>query len=157
MGKIHDYANRHQSIPLGWALDEAGNPTTDAVAAKVGAIAPFGGAKGYALALAIEVLVSTLTGSAAGRNVMGTLDSKHICNKGDLFIVIDKGAAGGIEGVVSGYLDLIRASPPSKPAVPVLVPGDRARASRDELRRTGISVEPQLWVQLQELAMGKAS
>ncbi|HKB97013.1 MAG TPA: Ldh family oxidoreductase, partial [Rhizomicrobium sp.] len=47
MGKIHDHANRGAPIPLGWALDENGDPTTDASAAKKGAIAPFGGAKGY--------------------------------------------------------------------------------------------------------------
>ena len=40
MGKIHDHANRGAPIPLGWALDENGDPTTDATAAKKGAIAP---------------------------------------------------------------------------------------------------------------------
>ena len=30
MGKIHDHANRGAPIPLGWALDENGDPTTDA-------------------------------------------------------------------------------------------------------------------------------
>ena len=62
MGKIHDHANRNAPIPLGWALDENGDPTTDAAAAKKGAIAPFGGPKGYALGLAFEVLVSSLAG-----------------------------------------------------------------------------------------------
>ncbi len=47
MGKIHDHANRGEPIPRGWALDAQGRPTTDAAAAKAGAIAPFGGAKGY--------------------------------------------------------------------------------------------------------------
>ena len=35
-----------QSDRLGWAMDENGDPTTDAAAAKKGAIAPFGGPKG---------------------------------------------------------------------------------------------------------------
>src|SRR5690606_34961065 len=43
MGKIHDYANRQEPIPSGWALDKDGNSTTDARAATQGAIAPFGG------------------------------------------------------------------------------------------------------------------
>ena len=69
MGKIHDHANRHEPIPPNWALDENGDPTTDAVAAKKGAIAPFGGAKGYALGLAFEVLVASLASSAIGTAV----------------------------------------------------------------------------------------
>src|SRR3954471_659896 len=64
MGKIHDHANRGAPIPLGWALDENGDPTTDASAAKKGAIAPFGGPKGYALGIAFEVLVASLAASA---------------------------------------------------------------------------------------------
>ena len=75
MGKIHDHSNRGAAIPEGWALDAAGNSTTDADAAKGGAIAPFGGAKGYALGLAFEVLVASLAESAIGRGVKGTLDS----------------------------------------------------------------------------------
>jgi len=66
MGKIHDHANRGAPIPLGWALDEKGDPTTDASAAKKGAIAPFGGPKGYALGIAFEVLVASLAASAIG-------------------------------------------------------------------------------------------
>ena len=64
MGKIYDYASKGLPIPLGWALDKNGDPTTDAEAAKSGAIAPFGGPKGYALGVAIEVLVASLTASA---------------------------------------------------------------------------------------------
>src|ERR1700722_701684 len=80
MGRIHDHANRGEPIPEGWALDADGNPTTDAAAAKSGAIAPFGGAKGYALGLALELLVMSLAGSAIGTAVHGTLDSQSECN-----------------------------------------------------------------------------
>ncbi|MFO1248199.1 MAG: Ldh family oxidoreductase [Alphaproteobacteria bacterium] len=80
MGKIHDHANRGAPIPLGWALDENGDPTTDASAAKKGAIAPFGGPKGYALGIAFEVLVASLAASAIGTGVKGTLDSVNPCN-----------------------------------------------------------------------------
>jgi LDH2 family malate/lactate/ureidoglycolate dehydrogenase len=40
-------------------------PTSDA-AAKQGAIAPFGGAEGYGLGVAFEVLVASLAASAIG-------------------------------------------------------------------------------------------
>src|SRR5437899_5172266 len=43
-------------LPEGVAIDEDGRPTTDATAARRGALLPFGGPKGYALALAMEAL-----------------------------------------------------------------------------------------------------
>ena len=53
-------------------------------AAKAGSLAPFGEAKGYALGLAFELLVTGLTASAIGRDVRGTLDSDRDLQQGRL-------------------------------------------------------------------------
>ena len=151
MGKIHDHANRGEPIPLGWALDADGNPTTNAGDAKKGAIAPFGGAKGYALGLAFEVLVAGLAASAIGTDVKGTLDSVEVSNKGDLFIVIAPRHADAARALVSAYLDEIRAMRPSDPAHPVLVPGDRARATKAKAVSHGLKLADGLWSDLQAL------
>jgi len=151
MGKIHDHANRDAPLPEGWALDAQGNPTTDAMAAKDGAIAPFGGAKGYALGLAFEVLVASLAESAIGNGVQGTLDSVHPSNKGDLFIVIAPPHAQAARALVTDYLDAVRASPPADPATPVLIPGDRAHAARDKSKADGVTLDDGLWEDLQKL------
>lgn len=148
MGRIHDHAHRGEPLPEGWALDAEGNPTTDPVAAKDGAIAPFGGAKGYALGLAFEVLVASLTGSATGREVVGTLDSTRVCNKGDVFIVAEPSAP---VGVVSEYLAQVRDTPPASPERPVLVPGDRARATREQTLARGIDVAEEVWDRITSL------
>lgn len=152
MGKIHDHANRGAPIPLGWALDENGDPTTDATAAKKGAIAPFGGPKGYALGLAFEVLVSSLAAAAIGTKVKGTLDSVNPCNKGDLFIVIAPPHADAARELVSGYLDDIRAAAPANPEHPVLAPGDRAQKARAQSMARGMYLDDGLWADLQKLA-----
>ncbi|MGZ5921496.1 MAG: Ldh family oxidoreductase [Rhizomicrobium sp.] len=152
MGKIHDHANRGAPIPLGWALDEKGDPTTDAAAAKKGAIAPFGGAKGYALGLAFEVLVASLAASAIGTDVKGTLDSVTVSNKGDLFIVIAPPHADAARELVSGYLDEIRAAAPADPEHPVLAPGDRAHKVRAGSQKRGVYLDDGLWADLQKLA-----
>jgi LDH2 family malate/lactate/ureidoglycolate dehydrogenase len=151
MGKIHDHANRDAPLPEGWALDAQGNPTTAAMAAKDGAIAPFGGAKGYALGLAFEVLVASLAESAIGNGVQGTLDSVHPSNKGDLFIVIAPPHAQAARALVTNYLDAVRASPPADPATPVLIPGDRAHAARDKSKADGVTLDDGLWEDLQKL------
>lgn len=150
MGKIHDHADRGDPIPLGWALDANGEPTTNASAAKAGAIAPFGGPKGYALGLAFEVLVASLTGAAIGRDVTGTLDSDTVCNKGDVFIVIEP--AKGAGAIITNFLDDLRRSPPVTPDRPVRIPGDRAMVA-DAARRSGhMQVSSKVWARISALA-----
>lgn len=147
MGKILSYAQRGEPIPLGWAVDAAGKPTTDATAAaRTGAISPFGGAKGYALGITIETVVAALTGTALGRDVSGTLDETSRCNKGDLLICLSPQALGlsHLLPAIGDYLDQVRASP-APGGEPVTVPGDRARACRQDRLMNGIPLDDGVW------------
>jgi LDH2 family malate/lactate/ureidoglycolate dehydrogenase len=147
MGDVHDHAHRKAPLPAGWALDANGQPTTDPEAAKGGALAPFGQAKGYALGLALELLVGSLTGAALGRDVRGTLDDTAICNKGDVFIVIK-----GVQRNLETYLAAIRAMEPAPGFDQVLIPGERGRACRELRLRDGVPIATAVWRTLQRLA-----
>jgi LDH2 family malate/lactate/ureidoglycolate dehydrogenase len=68
-GKIRRAQRMKESIPLGWALDETGTPTTDPVAALKGTLLPIGGPKGYGLALMVDALAGLLSGSRYGPEV----------------------------------------------------------------------------------------
>ncbi len=151
MGKINNHAMRDVPIPLGWAVDGKGHLTTDPQAAKTGAIAPFGGAKGYGLGLAIELLVAALAGSDLAPAVHGTLDDIHPSNKGDLLILIDAAAGNGRATSLSGYLEQLRLSPAVDAQNPVAVPGDGARRRRAGTMQSGIDLPPQLFEQLMAL------
>jgi (2R)-3-sulfolactate dehydrogenase (NADP+) len=61
--RIRDAAAAGEPIPEGWALDAGGAPTTDAAAALLGPLLPFGGVKGSNIALVIELL-SVLSGAS---------------------------------------------------------------------------------------------
>jgi len=150
MGKIHDHALRGAPLKDGWALDEDGQPTTDAECAKRGSIAPFGQAKGFALGLAFELLVASLVGSAFAPDVHGTLDSEHVANKGDLFIVIDPASGDQHLRRISDYLDVLRASPPADPSRPVSVPGDGTRKRRLASLAEGFDINDPLWTALRD-------
>lgn len=52
-----------KAIPLGWAIDPDGNPTTNPAEGLKGAQLPFGGYKGAALALMVELLAGALIGT----------------------------------------------------------------------------------------------
>jgi (2R)-3-sulfolactate dehydrogenase (NADP+) len=60
---IRKAAHAGRSIPEGWALDAAGNPTTDARAAVKGTLLAFGGSRGANIALMVEVLSAGLSGA----------------------------------------------------------------------------------------------
>lgn len=152
MGKIHNHALRGEPIPAGWAVDAAGRSTTDPEAAKAGAIAPFGDAKGYGLGLAIELLVALLAGSDIAPDVRGTLDDTNPATKGDLLILINPAAGTGGAAALTAYLDRLRASRPAEAQRPVAIPGDRSRARRARAMTTGIDVPDALFDTLAALA-----
>lgn len=68
-GKIAAAAAAGSTVPDGWALDRDGKPTTDAQAALMGMLAPLGGAKGFALAMAVESLTGVLVGPSLSADV----------------------------------------------------------------------------------------
>ena len=76
------------SIPLGWAVDGSGRPTTDpAEAIDNGALLPYGGYKGYGLAFVIELLTGILSASVI--NDDGETFPTKQDTIGFFFIVID--------------------------------------------------------------------
>lgn len=61
-----------ENLPPDWALDSEGRPTTDPATALSGILMPAGGAKGIGLAMMVEVLAGSLSGThAAGGNIFG--------------------------------------------------------------------------------------
>lgn len=151
-GKVLDHAARGLPLAPGDAVDSAGVPTTDAAAALDGAISPFGGPKGYALGLILEVLVATVTRTALGEDVRGTLDPANPSTKGDLFIAMDPTAFGSGAAPVAAYLAALRGTTPAPGHDRVLVPGDRARATRAANLADGVPVSQVTWARARQIA-----
>jgi len=93
LGKITMAAAAGEDIPLGWAVDAEGQPTTDPQAALGGSLVSAGGYKGYGIGLMVEILASALTGSNRSVNVpplKAPEGPPH--NLGQFYIVIDPAA-----------------------------------------------------------------
>src|SRR5262249_11497691 len=73
-GKIRVYLQQGEPIPLTWALDRDGQPTTDAAKALEGLLQPVGEYKGVALAMVMGILSSMLSGASYGTE-LGTMES----------------------------------------------------------------------------------
>src|ERR1700676_3031515 len=148
IGKIYASKHRGEPIPSGWAIDAAGNPTTEADEALKGSLTPAAGPKGYGLGISIGILAGLLPGGEIGRLVLGTLDTDSRCTKGDFFLLLNPGAFPGgptLASRVASYLDELRHSPPQTGCKSVIVPGDRARQLREERLRSGIPLPKEVW------------
>ena len=67
-GKVVLAQKEGHTIPEGWAVDKNGAPTTDPAAVlDGGSMLPFGGPKGYAISLFIDLMASCLAGAKNGR------------------------------------------------------------------------------------------
>ena len=98
-GKLMVAARDGQPIPLGWALDSQGQPTTDAKAGLAGSMLPLGAVsspKGSMLALIVELLVTAVVGARFGFEASSFfVDKGNAPRIGQAFVVIDPGALAG--------------------------------------------------------------
>ena len=93
LGKITMAAAAGESIPLGWAVDADGQPTTDAQAALNGSLLSAGGYKGYGLGLMAELLAGALTGSRLSVEVPPLKAAEGLPHDlGQFYILIDPSA-----------------------------------------------------------------
>ncbi|MGF1863122.1 Ldh family oxidoreductase [Photobacterium profundum] len=93
-GRIKEYQDAGLQIPLSWAMDEVGRPTTCAIEALKGSLQPLGGYKGFAIGCMVDIFSSVLSGSAFSTHIHGTSLHKkerkgEINRKGDFFFVVD--------------------------------------------------------------------
>jgi len=71
LGKITMAKAAGQKIPLGWAVDANGEPTTDPDAALKGALVSAGGYKGWGFGLMVELMAAGMTGSVNSLDIKG--------------------------------------------------------------------------------------
>jgi len=133
-------------LPEGVALDAHGRPTTDAGAARGGAILPFGGHKGYVLALAMHAL-GVLGGGMADREGGGYL---FIAFRPDLFVPLDD-----YRHALAAEIAAIKATPRQQGVDEIRIPGERAYRERARLTREGIEIDRRIQDALTKLAEGK--
>ena len=149
-GKVMVAAKEGRPIPLGWALDAHGQPTTDAKAALQGSMLAMGGTKGAMLALVVELLVTALTGAAMGFEASSFfVDEGNRPRIGQAFVAIDPDALAGnaryferVDTLVAAMLD----------DEGVRLPGARRAALAECAAQDGVDIAPALLQQLQVLA-----
>ena len=156
LGKLILAQKLGKSIPLGWALDPDGKPTTDPAAGRAGSLVPIGGAKGSGLAMAVDILSGILTGAGYGPHLhdLYAFDAPqgvgHFIGAIDISHFLDLEAfRTGMDTFASEIKDLKKAEGVQE----ILLPGERSARCARENQTKGINVPDPVYEEL--CALGK--
>nr|HML48463.1 Ldh family oxidoreductase [Clostridia bacterium] len=126
-------AKEHRPVPYGVILDRDGRPTTDPMDSKDGCLLPMAEHKGYALALAVEILGGLFIGAKSGRNaVPGSSGVTILAFKPDLFISQEDYLRN-----VSALIDEILSSSLAAESKGIRLPGQNSLATIESKRKSG--------------------
>ena len=117
-------------LPEGVAIGPGGEPTRDPALARRGALLPFGGYKGFGLALMIQAL--------------GLLSAEREDDPGYLFIAFQPdllGTADVFHRRVTQLIDHIKATPRQPGVDEIRIPSERAFQSRERALREGLTID----------------
>ena len=147
-GKIMLYAKEGKPIPLGWAVDRDGHPTTDAQAALTGSLMAIGGVKGTALALMVEVLCVALTGAAFSFENESYFEPGNKPRIGHAIMAIDPDALAGADSYFSRLEEMISKMLADEG---VRLPGARRQQAAARAHAEGVNVPDALHLELRSL------
>ena len=89
-GDVELHRRSGTPLPEGWAIDGDGQPTTDPDAALSGALLPFGGHKGSAIATMIELLAGSMIGDFTSPEALEVLGTTRFAPRhGELILAFD--------------------------------------------------------------------
>ena len=134
-------AEEGEPIPLGWALDANGDPTTDAGAGLDGSMAPAGGVKGFSIGLLVEVLCAALAGGKLGPDQGSfTDDDGTPIDNGQFFVAFDPGklSGGSFDQTIAALVAPITEQDGAR------LPNARRAANKRQLAEPGIPIEVEL-------------
>ena len=150
-GEIQLHQRDGHTLPAGWAIDADGNPTTDPSAALAGAQLPFGGYKGAAIALMVELLAGALIGDVFSFEVSARDNGDGgPPTGGEFMIAIDPERTRG-DGALSAMAHAETLFAEILGQEGTRLPSDRRFAARERTPTEGVSVVQVLYDDLQAL------
>jgi LDH2 family malate/lactate/ureidoglycolate dehydrogenase len=135
---------RGELLPDGVALDSDGCPTRDPAAARLGALLPFGGYKGFGLALIVQAL-GVLSGS--GSDLEGDNGFLFIVFKPNLLMPVET-----FERKMTELVDRVKATPRQHGVDEIRIPSERAFRNRAKALSEGLEIDRAVYDSLVQLS-----
>ncbi|MBI3075570.1 MAG: Ldh family oxidoreductase [Deltaproteobacteria bacterium] len=155
-GKIRLAAVKGEKIPLGWAFNKRGEPTTDPEEAMDGGfLTPMGGYKGYGITLLISILCGLLTGARLDSEIPDLEAADRPKEMGQFFMALKIEAFVPFEEFsrrIREVIHALRNSPKAAGVERIYVPGEIEHRCAEERRRNGIPEHPNIVKAANEVA-----
>jgi LDH2 family malate/lactate/ureidoglycolate dehydrogenase len=154
-GKMRKLRDAGEPMPLGWALDAEGQPTTDPAAGLAGFIQFIGGHKGYGLSLAIDILSGVLSGGRFLDDVGDMWAEKEPQGVSHFFIALNPStimARDEFDARMQSFAEKIKSTAPFKEGGEVLLPGEIEYRTMERRRLDGIPLTQDLLATVRRLA-----
>ncbi len=141
-GKIRIAEKRGEKIPLGYALDAQGRPTTDPTEALKGVVLPIGGPKGSGLSMLMDIFGGVLSGAAFAGEVTDqykvfdrpqNVGHFFLAMRPDLFV-----SKKDYRVRMDTLVERVRACPKAEGFDEILLPGELEAREEEKRRRGGI-------------------
>lgn len=153
-GKIRKAARNGESIPDNWATDSEGNFTTDPNEALKGALLPMGGAKGSAIALAVDIISGMLSGAQYAPNLKSFHTPEGATGVGASLIVLDIGRFMDLkvfQNHMNSYIDLVKNLKKAKGFDEIRIPGENKYGKEQRSYKEGINLDEKAVAAIDEL------
>lgn len=153
---IREYVEENKELPEGIAIDSDGYPIINPRKVNSGALLPFGEAKGYGLALIVEILAGVLTGAGISHEIASMFhDFENKGNIGHFFLTIDIKKFFSMDFYykrMNQLVDIIKSSGNNSKFAEILIPGEKRWQFCDDQLKNGIQLDAQTISSLEKLA-----
>ncbi|MCP3660995.1 MAG: Ldh family oxidoreductase [Gammaproteobacteria bacterium] len=154
-GKILVAAKNGEQIPLGWATDREGHPTTDPNVGFKGFLLPMGGHKGFGLSLLVDILCGVITGGSFQHQLKSMyVYPKDPSNTAHLMLVINPlflMSEDQLKERMAEFFKTVKQSPMWDADSEMLLPGEIEHRKEIKLRQSGIPIPAPLHDELVQL------
>jgi len=154
-GKILVAAKNGEQIPLGWATDREGRPTTDPHVGFKGFLLPMGGHKGFGLSLLVDILCGVITGGSFQHHLKSMyVYPQDPSNTAHLMLVINPLCLLNRQELkerMAEFFDTVKHSPMWDAQGEMLLPGEIEYRMEKERRASGIPIPAPLYEELLQL------
>ena len=143
--------------PDGWLIDKDGRPSNNPKDyLDGGVLLPFGGYKGYGLALMVETFAAALSGSAMTKNVHAWNKNPETCgNVGHFFMALDVSKICDKDEYISrveGLIEEIASADLAEGADKIYYPGEKEQILKNECLTAGtVEVKDEILAEIEAL------
>lgn len=151
-GKLLVAAKNGEKIPLGWATDKEGQPTTDAQAGFDGYLLPMGAHKGFGLSLMVDILCGVITGGSFQNQLKSMYrypgdpsNTAHLMIVMNPLVLMDESQ---LKSRMHEFFKTVKQTPVNEEGGEMLLPGEIEYRTECERKRAGIPLPAPVYEEL---------